>query len=215
MYVLVRRRENRFGCMGWKRGEVCRHGHLRTPENTYKDGSCKQCRKRYSKKWADANPIKVAERKRRFLSTNPGKSAEYSRAYNERHPERRREISRSYYERNLDVERERGRKYKLAHPEVSRKSTARRRARKVANGSVEDVCVLVLGERDGWVCYLCNTAVDASLDWPDPWSKSIEHVIPLSKGGPHTYDNTKVAHLRCNQRKHVKDLDELEVGFHG
>ena len=49
-------------------------------------------------------------------------------------------------------------------------------------------------ERDGWICGLCGGPVareDASLD----------HVIPISLGGPHLYSNVQCSHLICNIRK--------------
>ncbi|WP_210434349.1 HNH endonuclease [Virgibacillus sp. SK37] len=33
---------------------------------------------------------------------------------------------------------------------------------------------------------------------------SIEHVIPISKGGTHTWDNVKLAHRKCNNLKSDK-----------
>jgi 5-methylcytosine-specific restriction endonuclease McrA len=32
-------------------------------------------------------------------------------------------------------------------------------------------------------------------------SRSIDHVQPLSRGGSHTTDNVRLAHLRCNVAK--------------
>lgn len=56
-------------------------------------------------------------------------------------------------------------------------------------------------ERDGWVCGLCDLSVDGSLAYPEPFSASLDHIIPLSKGGHHTLDNVQLAHLQCNVRK--------------
>lgn len=53
-------------------------------------------------------------------------------------------------------------------------------------------------ERDGWTCKLCDTAVDQSLAWPDPYSASIDHIVPISAGGAHVWENVQCAHLRCN-----------------
>jgi 5-methylcytosine-specific restriction endonuclease McrA len=39
------------------------------------------------------------------------------------------------------------------------------------------------------------------LAWPHPASASLDHRIPLSKGGSHTAENTQLAHLACNVRK--------------
>lgn len=56
-------------------------------------------------------------------------------------------------------------------------------------------------ERDGWTCGICYTLVDAENKWPHPMSASLDHVVPLIKGGAHTLDNVQLAHLRCNTSK--------------
>lgn len=33
---------------------------------------------------------------------------------------------------------------------------------------------------------------------------SLDHIIPLSRGGHHTADNVQAAHLACNHRKGAK-----------
>lgn len=56
-------------------------------------------------------------------------------------------------------------------------------------------------EEDGWVCGICSEAVDGDLQWPAPKSPSLDHVIPLARGGHHRRDNVQLAHLDCNLRK--------------
>jgi 5-methylcytosine-specific restriction endonuclease McrA len=75
-----------------------------------------------------------------------------------------------------------------------------RRARK-KGARVERVLVEVVAERDGYVCGICREAVDMGLAHPDPYSRSLDHIIPLARGGAHSYDNTQLAHLRCNVSK--------------
>lgn len=53
-------------------------------------------------------------------------------------------------------------------------------------------------ERDGWTCQLCGDPVDPDLDYPDPACASLDHVVPLSRGGTHDSTNLQLAHLRCN-----------------
>jgi 5-methylcytosine-specific restriction endonuclease McrA len=53
-------------------------------------------------------------------------------------------------------------------------------------------------ERDAWVCGICALPVDRSEKYPEPGSPSLDHIVPLSKGGPHTRANTRLAHLYCN-----------------
>lgn len=56
-------------------------------------------------------------------------------------------------------------------------------------------------ERDEWICGLCSEPVDRRASYPDPMSASLDHILPLSKGGHHTLSNVQLAHLACNVRK--------------
>lgn len=85
----------------------------------------------------------------------------------------------------------------------------RRRYEKLrANGRVEHIPLDRLYERDGGVCYLC----DKLCDFGDSrWQNNVfivgenypsrDHVIPIAKGGTHTWDNVMLAHHRCNMLK--------------
>lgn len=66
-----------------------------------------------------------------------------------------------------------------------------------------------IAERDRWTCGLCAGRIDARLKWPDTGSFSIDHIIPLRRGGSDTSGNVQAAHLGCNIRKNdrVQDLD--------
>ena len=59
-------------------------------------------------------------------------------------------------------------------------------------------------DRDGWVCQICGASIDLALTYPDPFSASLDHKVPLARGGKHHPDNCQAAHLRCNLRKHLK-----------
>ena len=59
-------------------------------------------------------------------------------------------------------------------------------------------------ERDGMTCYLCGkTCTKDDNRWGSfgPDYPTIDHVIPLSKGGTHTWDNVRVACGICNELK--------------
>ena len=56
-------------------------------------------------------------------------------------------------------------------------------------------------ERDGWTCGLCQEPIDRLAVKPHPMSPSIDHVIPISKGGEHSLRNVQAAHLGCNVKK--------------
>ena len=92
--------------------------------------------------------------------------------------------------------------YRRANPEMGRKHCARRRARKAAAPLIDDIDIVTLYQRDKGICSLCQGKVSLTPQWPDPWSASVEHIIPLAKGGPHAWFNVALAHLRCNMQKH-------------
>jgi hypothetical protein len=78
----------------------------------------------------------------------------------------------------------------------------RYRAKKSGANFVEDVEIDILYSRDKGMCSICLKHVDKRLKFPHPMSPSVEHVIPVSKpGSEHSYRNTALAHLVCNQRK--------------
>lgn len=62
-------------------------------------------------------------------------------------------------------------------------------------------------QRDGSKCYLCGKETNFSDDrwgWYGPDYPTIDHVIPLSKGGKHSWNNVKVCCGRCNVKKGCK-----------
>ena len=55
------------------------------------------------------------------------------------------------------------------------------------------------------VCGICGNPVDMSLKYPHPMSKTIDHIIPIAKGGhPSDLDNLQLAHWTCNRQKSDK-----------
>ncbi|OLU40452.1 HNH endonuclease [Erysipelotrichaceae bacterium NYU-BL-E8] len=52
------------------------------------------------------------------------------------------------------------------------------------------------------ICALCGKPVDKSLKYPDPMSATIDHIIPIDRGGhPADIDNLQLAHMKCNRDK--------------
>ena len=64
-------------------------------------------------------------------------------------------------------------------------------------------------ERDGWRCALCGVATPASLRGGyDDHAPELDHIVPVSLGGPHTYANTQCACRRCNGMKGARLIDK-------
>lgn len=56
-------------------------------------------------------------------------------------------------------------------------------------------------ERDGWICQICLKPVDTTVQFPHPASPSLDHIIPIARGGKHARSNAQTACLGCNVRK--------------
>ena len=85
--------------------------------------------------------------------------------------------------------------------ERRRANYERRRALKAGAKVGGPFTNLEVFERDSWVCGLCSLLVDPDAAYPDPGSASLDHVVPLSRGGEHSLSNVQLAHLSCNVSK--------------
>jgi 5-methylcytosine-specific restriction endonuclease McrA len=64
---------------------------------------------------------------------------------------------------------------------------------------------LVVGDRDGWVCWLCHQAVQQGLASTDSMHASLDHVVPRWLGGSNDVSNLRISHHKCN---HERDAEE-------
>jgi 5-methylcytosine-specific restriction endonuclease McrA len=151
-------------------------------------------------------------------------SANISRAKN---PEKYRETNLSYYYKNKDelnkyrrakwpdlykskieYHKQKGKKYRTENPDKIAGIARRKRAKKKANGWERYTEAQVL-ELHGAVCHICGDPIDLSLSrriGTKNWEMGlhIDHVIPISKGGPDKLSNVKPSHGRCNISKSDK-----------
>lgn len=72
---------------------------------------------------------------------------------------------------------------------------------------IEDFRRSEIYDRDGWICQLCKKAVNPKLTFPNPGCASLDHIVPLSRGGGHKTTNVQLAHLRCNTSRGNKVLN--------
>ena len=52
-----------------------------------------------------------------------------------------------------------------------------------------------------WICHLCGLYISRHATKNDWYRVTLDHIIPLSKGGTHTRDNVAPAHWKCNMEK--------------
>jgi len=179
---------------------------------------CVECKKKENHCWSEGNRERTRSNSRRYYyanleerlkknrayrKANPGKDREQRRRYRQENRERIRKINRRYYYANPEKVRAGVRRWGLANPNRLRFYSQRRRALKYT-ATVENVIDTKVFARNKWTCGICDKPVDPDLRHPDPMSASLDHIIPLSRGGDHSYANTQCTHLVCNLRKHNK-----------
>jgi len=69
------------------------------------------------------------------------------------------------------------------------------------NEPLGDFSRLDIYRRDDWVCQICKKPVDKTLSFPNPYCASLDHILPLSRGGSHESTNVQLTHLSCNTSK--------------
>jgi len=93
-----------------------------------------------------------------------------------------------------------------------RAESRRRRARK-RNVYNETVYLEVIAKRDKYKCHICRKRVNMNLDNTHKYSPTMDHLIPISFGGDHTYANIRLAHRTCNSSKGNRAINEQLLLF--
>lgn len=101
--------------------------------------------------------------------------------------------------------------------------TKRRDEKIKLNGRIDkDITLIKIYNKNNGICAICGDICDyddykkteegyfiAGEDYP-----SIDHIIPVSKGGTHTWNNVQLAHRRCNTLKsdgYIEDEGQLRI----
>jgi 5-methylcytosine-specific restriction endonuclease McrA len=63
----------------------------------------------------------------------------------------------------------------------------------------------------GAVCYLCSEPVDLDIPRTSRMGATVDHIVPLAKGGSDEFENLQLAHWICNNRKSDKLIEGLNA----
>jgi len=147
------------------------------------------------------NPEKARARSRRYVSAHPERRSRSIRKWIDAHRAQGRASAKRWSEANPEKVREKARRFRQNSPDkarvTARKGSRARYARK-HGAFIEHVDPRIVFDRDKGICGICRQLVERSGSW------HIDHVIPLSKGGRHAYDNVQLAHASCNCKKRDK-----------
>ncbi len=161
-------------------------------DKSRKDGLfayCKVCNKAHVKEWQQKNKERVNETCRRIYQNN----LEHSR-------ELRRNRVNKWYAIHANEARERAAKYRAEHPEIKRFAESKRRTKKLGNG-IFQISKLELNKLLKQPCFVCNSKNNQTID----------HIIPISKGGRHSIGNLQTLCASCNSSKHTKTMYQWKI----
>jgi len=152
-----------------------------------------------------------AQRKRAYWENKAARSAAARRKYL---ATREQTIARAAKYSRANPEKARAWKnaYRLRNPELAHAHRHNRRARmKNAEGRLDKRMIQQVYEdnvkRFGQLtCYLCFQPVSFA-------DASIDHRVPIARGGSNLYENLQIAHLTCNLRKNKRTEAEYHLRF--
>lgn len=144
-------------------------------------------------KWRREHPEKVKEESARWRASHLDQAREAYAQWREKNPERTRELSA---------------RRRREHPEDWIVGSSKRREAKYANTPIGELLtsaewLAIIAEANGH-CHYCGKEAKLTLD----------HVIPLSRGGKHSKGNVVPACLHCNDSKGSKTLEEWHRSRH-
>lgn len=131
--------------------------------------------------------------------------AAYYRDYRERNQERTREIAREARARWREANRDKWREQRRAYAKtptgraIKRRAQLRRRGVETVPYRREDIYI-----RDEGICHLCLEPVREE-------DFSIDHLVPISQGGPDSPENVAAAHFLCNSLRSDSPLTPITV----
>ena len=160
----------------------CKNGHKWTAETIYLyqgKRRCKVCKKR----WKTENVETVRASTRQSHQKNRTKRQAYTRQWRKDNADRNRVHARTWRQRNPEKRNE-----------ISRRYRARKASAPVCDLTAEQW--EAIKTQHNHKCVVCGSIDDITMD----------HIIPLSKGGSHTANNVTVLCRSCNSRKRDRDM---------
>ena len=154
----------------------------------------------YMREWRARNREKYrayqAAYKARYYSANRDAMIEQSSQWQAENKEHRRAYLAARYQENKEAVVARVAAWKEKNPEkrkaIARQGSGRYRARKKATSEERINFNIVIARSNGF-CGICSEPVSGRFEF--------DHIVPISKGGPHTESNLQIAHVSCNRKK--------------
>lgn len=142
---------------------------------------------------------------RAYYQSNKERIKQQAKEYYEAHKEELRPTRKRWQLENLERHREYNQRSYQKDPLKTQARVRKRKVQMLGNG-VELYTLEQVLEEYGQVCYLCEQDIDLTLPrkigvagWE--FGLHLDHVTPISKGGPDCLENVAPTHAICNLTK--------------
>lgn len=153
-------------------------------------------KKIWDARYFDAHMAQISLKNSMYAKANKEKDRKWKREWKLRNREQARAIDAKYRAGHREERRLYNISYFAAHPGLRSSILNNYKARKL-DAFIEAVSSEVVYERDMGLCGICGLSVEIG-------EFHLDHRIPLSRGGQHSYENCQTAHSHCNVRKSSK-----------
>ena len=180
------------------------------------NGMCKKCydkkyrsenkeaRSEYSRKWWLENKKKKSAIHKKYRLRNKEKVILAIKKWQKANPEKLKACRKRYYAKNPEKVKAGIKKWQKANPEKVRENWLRKRGYGIVKkGIINKVITENILKYGSIVCEKCKEKC------PDNFH--IDHIMPISKGGPNNYNNLQILCAHCNCSKHVDIADYRQI----
>lgn len=172
---------DRENCRGWYARNKSRHRAL-------------------NQRWIEKNPERSREIKAAWQKQNAERVAEKNARWYRANKEHVAVVKAAWREANKDRIAAVNRLWRLRNPDKTLAADHRRRARKTnAEGHFTRAQFDALCKQLGHRCFYCGKEEKLTVD----------HIVPLARGGSNWIENVVPACGSCNSRKHTKTAEEF------
>ena len=182
--ILTRKQAKSEGLTRYFTGKPCVHGHIAERFTCF--GQCVECTVKHRDAWYWNNRDRARAKNKDWHANNRPAKRKINAKYRANHPETVRAAIKAHHQ---------------ANPELYATYRAARRARqRAAPGdgfSAEDV--KRISEAQRWRCAACGQKARLTVD----------HIVPLAKGGPNDPSNLQMFCKPCNSSKGAKEPHEF------